>query len=74
MLQLIGLCGIICVSQGAYCGFDGNDGFYDFYNFVVITSLILALIILITYGFGIDKNCTTSVNCFLLVSVGPNFL
>ncbi|KAG8182518.1 hypothetical protein JTE90_002056 [Oedothorax gibbosus] len=62
---VIGLCGIICESQGAYCGY---GGMYSFYNFVVVTTLILALIILIVYALQLDKLCTF-INCFLSVFI-----
>lgn len=51
---IIGLCGIISESQGAYCG---NHGMYSFYNFVVCTTLILAVIIIVLYLIGLDKVC-----------------
>lgn len=51
---IIGLCGIISESQGAYCG---KYGMYSFYNFVVCTTLILAVVIIIIYLIGLDKLC-----------------
>lgn len=62
---VIGVCGIICVNEGAYCG---RYGMYSFYNFVVTTTLILAIIILIIFLFGIDKLCA-AINCPMSVFI-----
>ncbi|KFM79301.1 Proteolipid protein 2, partial [Stegodyphus mimosarum] len=41
---------------------------YSFYNFVVVTTLILAVIILIIYFLGVDKLCTF-INCPLSIFI-----
>ncbi|GIY26389.1 MARVEL domain-containing protein [Caerostris darwini] len=58
---VIGLCGIICVSEGAYCG---QGGIYSFYNTVVVSTLIIAILLLIVYVLGLQKFCTF-INCFM---------
>ncbi|GFQ95280.1 MARVEL domain-containing protein [Trichonephila clavata] len=61
LLRIIGLCGIICVSEGAYCG---QGGIYSFYNTVVVSTLIIAILLLIVYVLGLQKFCTF-INCFM---------
>lgn len=62
---VIGVCGIICENEGAYCGY---YGMHSFYNFVVTTTLILAIIILVVYLLGLDKLCPF-INCPLSVFI-----
>ncbi|CAL1274777.1 unnamed protein product [Larinioides sclopetarius] len=58
---IIGLCGIICISEGAYCGY---GGIYSFYNTVVVSTLIIAILLLIVYVLNLQRFCTF-INCFM---------
>ena len=62
---LIGICGIISENEGAYCGY---RGMHSFYNFVVTTTLILGIIILIVFLLGLDKLCPF-INCPMSVFI-----
>ncbi|KAF8774055.1 hypothetical protein HNY73_016651 [Argiope bruennichi] len=58
---IIGLCGIICISEGAYCSY---GGIYSFYNTVVVSTLIIAILLLIIYVLNLQRFCTF-INCFM---------